>query len=119
MQGTIVVLGAIATPILILNVRATVIIARQIDVPRRQRRSQVIFTWLLPVVGALIALEIHRRARPYSARARLAADEINPVVEQALRPQADAATQTSARFIEQQAIDFAEHSGHSHSDGSH
>jgi hypothetical protein len=53
------------------------------------------------------------------ARVRLAADEIHPVVGQALRPQADAATQASARFIEQEAIDFAEHYDHSHSDGSH
>jgi hypothetical protein len=42
-----------------------------------------------------------------------------PFVDQALRPQADAATQASARFIEEEAIDFAEHYDHSHSDGSH
>src|SRR5438094_770672 len=102
MQGSMIILGPITTAVIVLGVWATVIVARQIDLPRVQRRSQIIFIWLLPVVRAMIALEIHRRAKPYDARTRVAADEIHPIVDQALRPLADAATQTSARFIEQE-----------------
>jgi hypothetical protein len=114
-----VVLCAIATAIVLLDVWATRVVVRQIDLPGLQRRAQVIFVWLVPIIGALIALEIHRRAKSYQPRARLAADEINPVVNEALRLLADAATRAFARVIEQEAVDFAEHAGHAHSDGSY
>jgi len=117
MQGPAVVFGAIATVIIGLDIWATVVVARQTDLPLVQRHFQIMFVWLLPVIGAMMAMEIHRRAKQHKPRARLAADEISPILDQALRPLADAATRTSERYIEKELTDF----GHdaSHSDGPH
>lgn len=120
MLGAAVILGVFTTATIALDVWATVVVRRQIDVAKRQRRYQIAFIWLLPIIGALIALEIHRQTKPDGAPASLAADEIHPMLDQALRPLADAATRTSARIIEQEVIDFGhDHSGHSDSGASH
>ena len=95
MHGAIVVVGAIVIAVIVLDLLATISVARQIDLPKLPRRSQIIFIWLLPVIGAMITLEIHRRAEPHGAAASGAADAINP------------------------AGIGVEESGHSHSDGSH
>ncbi len=74
----ILILGVLASVLVALNVSATRTVARQIDQALQQRRSQILFIWLLPGFGALIAIEIHRRSRPAQRRPYLAADEIHP-----------------------------------------
>ena len=65
MKEPLIGLVAVTTAVIvILDYWATVIVARQIDLPAAQKRLQLIFIWLLPVVGAMIALRIHRPTNP-------------------------------------------------------
>ena len=79
MKGPLIGLAAATTVvIIILDCWATVVVARQTDLPRAQRRLQLVFIWLLPVVGAMISLRIHRPEKPYRARSSGASDDIYP-----------------------------------------
>jgi hypothetical protein len=116
----ILVLGAVAVVVLSLNVWATGIVRRQTDVPPHQRRLQLLFIWLLPMIGAMITGEVYRRTTFHRPRQRLVADEIHPIIDQAARPLADAATRASERYIEKELTDFGhDAAGHGHSDSPH
>lgn len=115
----ILLLGAVGI-VLVLNIWATGLVRSQIDLPAHQRRSQILFIWLIPVIGAVIAIEVHRPPTFRRPRSRLVADEIQPILNQALRPQADAATRAAEQYIEKELIDFGhDASAHGHSDGPH
>jgi hypothetical protein len=78
-KGPLIGLVAVTTVVIILlDCWATVVVARQIDLPRAQRRLQLLFIWLLPVVGAMISLRIHRPDKPYRARSSGASNDIYP-----------------------------------------
>jgi len=115
-----VMLGSLVGIVVILNIWATVTIRAQSDVPPQQRRLQVLFVWLLPVIGAVIAVEVYRRTRFTRTRPKLVADEIHPILDQALRPLADAEMRASEQYIEKGLTDFGHDSaGDGHVDGSH
>jgi hypothetical protein len=78
MKGTLIALAAVTTAVVIADCWATVVVARQTDLPRAQRRLQLAFIWLLPFVGAVISLMIHRPDKPYRARSGGASDDIYP-----------------------------------------
>lgn len=112
--------GALVTIVVGLNIWATARVRAQSDLPANQRRLQLLFIWLIPVIAALIAIEVYRRSPFRKPRQRLVADEIHPIVDQALRPMADGATRAAERYIENELIDFGHDiSGHGHSDGVH
>jgi hypothetical protein len=79
MKEPLIGLVAVTTAVIvILDYWATVVVARQIDLPAAQKRLQLIFIWLLPVVGAMISLRIHRPDKPYGAHSSGASNDIYP-----------------------------------------
>ncbi len=115
----ILLLGATGI-VVVLNIWAHRLVRRQIDLPPHQRRAQLLFIWLVPVIGAVTAIEVHRRPTFRRTRSRLVADEIHPIVGQALRPLADAEMRASEQHIEKDLIEFGHDlGGHGHSDGPH
>ena len=113
-------LGAVATFVVILNIWATALIRSQTDVPANQRRLQFLFVWLLPVIGAWVTVEVHRQTTFRMPRLRIAADDIHPIIDQALRPLADSALRASEKYIEKELTDFGhDMAAHGHSDGAH
>jgi hypothetical protein len=116
----IVLLGAVAAVAVTLNLWATGILRREIEIPHPQRRAQLLFIWLVPVLGALIAVEVYRRTAFRRSCLRTVADEIDPIIDQALRLLADEATRASEHYIEQDLLDFGHDvGGHGHSDSPH
>jgi hypothetical protein len=73
------------------------------------------------VVGALLVIEMYRSSRRRISSRFVTADEINPMVNQALQPLADRATKAAEGFIEQEVFDAAmEHfTDHGGADGGH
>jgi len=63
---------------------------------------------------ALITIEVYRRTPFRRPRLRTVADEIHPIIDQALRPVADEATRASEHYIEQEMIDFGHDIGGGH-----
>jgi hypothetical protein len=59
------VLAALLVPLL-LNARATRLIVRDVLSDRQQKLAQLLLVWLIPIVGAVIVLAVHRRAEPPS-----------------------------------------------------
>jgi hypothetical protein len=113
-------LGAVAAVVVSLNIWATVIVRSQTDVPTHQRRLQLLFVWLLPVIGALITVEVHRRTTFRRPRSRLVADEIHPIISEGARPLADATMRASEQYIEKELTDFGQDAAaHGHSDSPH
>jgi hypothetical protein len=58
----IVLLIAVAAIPLWLNVRATFLVYRDTFSERRQKIAQLLFVWLVPVVGAIVILGVHRKS---------------------------------------------------------
>jgi len=114
------VLGVLAAVVVVLDIWATRTVVHQTDLTSRQRRTQVLFVWLLPVIGAWIAIEIYRPSRPHHKRRRLAADEIHPLVEQATRPIAQDQMEAAEQYLEREMTGMGhEAPADSHFDGSH
>jgi hypothetical protein len=61
------VLAAVLIPLL-LNARATQLIVRDGLSDRQQKIIQLLLVWLIPIIGAVIVLAVHRRAEPSSRR---------------------------------------------------
>jgi hypothetical protein len=66
-------LVAIAIP-LWLNIKATRLVARDVLSERRQKVAQLLLVWLVPLVGAVVVLAVHRRAEPPSRQYRESRD---------------------------------------------
>jgi hypothetical protein len=113
--------GASALAVIGVSCWGTRILFREPDLPRLQRLAQLALVWIVPFLGALLVAELHRPSRRRRFRASLNADEINPMVNQALQPLADGATRAATGFIEQEVFDATvDHVGHdSGADGSH
>lgn len=62
-------LVAIAIP-LWLNVRATRLVVHDALSEQGQKVAQLLFVWLVPVVGAVVVLAVHRPTEPPSRRYR-------------------------------------------------
>src|SRR5688572_692427 len=62
-------LAAIAIP-LWLNVKATRLVVRDVLSGRRQKVAQLLLVWLVPVVGAVVVLAVHRSPEPPSRQYR-------------------------------------------------
>jgi hypothetical protein len=60
--------------VLALNARASLLIARDSLSERSQKVWQLALVWLLPIVGALLTLAIHRPSEKPSRRYRRAPD---------------------------------------------
>src|SRR5438045_9643921 len=58
----------------------TRVLLRQPDVPTVQRRWQLVLTWVVPVVGALLVIEMYRSSRRRIPSRFVTADEIHPMV---------------------------------------
>jgi hypothetical protein len=113
--------GASAVAAIGVSCWGTRILFREPDVPRLQRGAQLALIWIVPFLGALLVTELYRPSRHPRFRASLNADEINPIVNQALQPLAHGATRAAEGFIEQEVFDaVVDHVGHdSGGDGSH
>src|SRR3954447_6980039 len=105
-MGAWIAAATLIAIVVVLNFWATARVRDQTDLPTNQRRLQLLFIWLLPVIAAVIVIEVHRRPTFRRPRQRLVADEIHPLVDQALRPLADGATKTSERYVENELIDL-------------
>lgn len=68
-------LWAFSSAAIALDIWATGVVARESDLLPTQRRNQIIFLWLLPIAGALMALEFHRRSKPRRGRRFSAGDD--------------------------------------------
>jgi hypothetical protein len=55
--------GAIAVVAFGLSSWGTRVVLRQPDVPRVQRRWQLVLVWVVPVLGAFLVIEMYRVAR--------------------------------------------------------
>jgi hypothetical protein len=116
----VIYFSAIAVAAISISCWGTRVLLRQSDVPRHQRRWQLLLTWLVPVIGALLVIEMYRPARRFPRRRFVTADEINPMLNQALQPLANDATRAAESFIEQEIFDAtldhftdsASHGGH-------
>jgi hypothetical protein len=53
-----------------LNVRATRLVVRDVFSEQRQKVAQLFFVWLVPVIGAVVVLAVHRPAEEPSRRYR-------------------------------------------------
>ena len=62
-------LAAIAVP-LWLNLKATGLVARDVLSERGQKVAQLLLVWLVPLVGAVVVLAVHRSAEPSSRQYR-------------------------------------------------
>lgn len=58
---TIMVLASVITPLAILNVYASYIIAKAEEILPLRKLLQVLFVWALPVIGACAAIAVHRQ----------------------------------------------------------
>ena len=96
--------GAIAIVALGISWWGTRVLLKQSDVPAVQRRLQLVLIWVVPVIGALLVIEIHRPSRRRRSKF-VTADEINPMLNQALQPLAKDATHAAESFIEQEVFD--------------
>jgi hypothetical protein len=61
---------AVLSVLLWLNIKATRLVLRDSLSERMQRIAQVLLVWLVPLVGALIVLAVHRRTEPPSQKYR-------------------------------------------------
>jgi hypothetical protein len=119
-MGAWIAVGVLVAIVVALNFWATARVRDQTDLPASQRRLQLLFIWLLPVIAAAITIEVYRRSPFRRPRQRLVADEIHPLINQALRPLADGETRATERYIENELIDLGHDiGGHGHSDGGH
>ena len=66
---TLLIAAVLAIP-LWLNVLATRAVARDTLAERKQRVAQLLLVWLIPLVGALVVLGVHRAAEPPSRKYR-------------------------------------------------
>ena len=62
-MGIFLALTAVLIPLL-LNAIATWIIVRDVLSDRRQKIAQLLLVWLVPLIGAIIVLAVHRRTEP-------------------------------------------------------
>jgi len=91
----------------------TRVLIREPDLPRLQRIAQLVVVWVVPIVGALLVLELHRPPRRRRLTTSLNADQINPTLKQALQPLADGETRAATGFVEQEVFDAVlDHIGH-------
>ena len=117
-MGVSILEGTLVAIVVGLNIWATARVRNQTDLPANQRRLQLWFIWLLPVIAAVITIEVHRRSTFRRRHQRLVADEIHPLVDQALRPFAKGEMQAAERYFENEVIDLGHDiGGHGHSDG--
>jgi hypothetical protein len=98
-------LGGIALAALLVSCWGTRVLLQQRDVPRLQRLAQILVVWFLPFIGALLVSELHRPSIRIRRAGTLTADEINPILNQALQPMADGVTRAAERFIENEVVD--------------
>lgn len=62
-------LAAIAIP-LWLSIKATRLVVRDLLSERRQKVAQLLLVWLVPLIGAVVVLAVHRQAEPPSRQYR-------------------------------------------------
>ena len=67
------VLAAVAVPLL-LNLRATQLAVRDDLYDRKQKARQLLLVWLIPVIGAVVVMAVHRRGDTPSRQYREDAD---------------------------------------------
>jgi hypothetical protein len=72
-MATLVLIVALAVP-LALDVWATRLVLADDLSTRGQRAGQLALVWLLPLVGAVIVLGVHRRTEPPSRKYRAESD---------------------------------------------
>ena len=104
----IIYFGAVAVVALGINGWGTRVLLRQSDLPPLQRRWQLVLIWVVPVIGALLVIEMYRPTR-WRRSKFLTADEVNPMLNQALQPLAKDATRAAEGFIEQEVFEAIQH----------
>ena len=62
-MGIFLALTAVLIPLL-LNAIATWIIVRDVLSDRRQKIAQLLLVWIIPFIGAITVLAVHRRTEP-------------------------------------------------------
>jgi hypothetical protein len=67
------VLAALSVP-LALNLWATRLVCADESLSKNQRRAQLVLVWVLPFVGAVLVLGVHRKDEPPSRKYRTESD---------------------------------------------
>jgi hypothetical protein len=67
------VIAAISIPLL-LNLWATRLVCAAESISKGQRRAQLALIWLLPFIGAILTLGVHRADEPPSRKYRTESD---------------------------------------------
>jgi len=70
---TLLVIAALAIP-LALNLWATRLVVADDLSSKSQKQSQLAIVWLLPLLGAVVVLAVHRKAEPPSRKYRTPPD---------------------------------------------
>jgi hypothetical protein len=105
MNWTLLFLVTVAVVALLVNTRATYVLMTGDSATRAQKIVQTCIVWLLPILGALLMLALHDRRIVPPSGAPLSADEINPLVNQALQPIAKTANRAAERVIQEEVLD--------------
>jgi hypothetical protein len=66
---TLLVIAVLSIP-LALNLWATRVVVVDDLSSRSQKHSQLVLVWLLPLLGAIVVLAVHRKAEPPSRKYR-------------------------------------------------
>ena len=98
-------LGGVAFAALAVSCWGTRVVLRERDLPWVQRLAQVVLVWAVPFIGAFLVSELHHPSKRMRRVGALTADEVNPMLNQALQPMADGATRAAAGFIENEVFD--------------
>ncbi|RYF16225.1 MAG: hypothetical protein EOO30_11750 [Comamonadaceae bacterium] len=69
-----ILIALIAGAFLVLHVKATIAVLRDDASDKGQKFGQLAFVWLVPLLGAVVVLAVHRAAEPPSRRYREAPD---------------------------------------------
>ncbi|RYG06756.1 MAG: hypothetical protein EON92_19620, partial [Burkholderiales bacterium] len=69
-----VLIALIASAFLVLHLKATIAVLRDDASGKGQKVGQLAFVWLVPILGAVVVLAVHRAAEAPSRRYREAPD---------------------------------------------
>lgn len=74
MQRELIFVAVLGAAVLTMNVWATILVVRDSLSEPFQRIAQLLIVWLLPILGAIVVLAVHRSAEKPSGKYREIAD---------------------------------------------
>jgi len=107
----VVLVAALGSFALLLNVLACVALVRAADMPRRQKIAQCIFAWVVPIIGAHLVVHFLSESEPQAIPERwIPNDIINGMLDSALGVTVRQVAHYSESVLEKEVLDVV--SGH-------